>query len=115
VQTPLAGAIALAHEPRRDTTIRPTVKIGLGWHTDSERGYSMHTGQTGGYHSYIAADRTRKVGVVILSNTAVDAIDAAGIALMKQLRETAEKETTQKAVGESTGISNLKLRIANLK
>ncbi len=44
-----------------------------------------HNGQTGGFHSFAAFDRSRGTGVVVLSNSAVGAIDDLGERLMKLL------------------------------
>jgi CubicO group peptidase (beta-lactamase class C family) len=43
--------------------------IGLGWHI-APSGMRMHNGMTGGYHAALAIVPQRKVGVVVLSNTA---------------------------------------------
>jgi CubicO group peptidase (beta-lactamase class C family) len=55
----------------------PTMRIGLGWHVvgrDTSTAY-WHNGGTGGYHSFIGFDPRRKVGVVVLSNSALSIDD----------------------------------------
>jgi serine-type D-Ala-D-Ala carboxypeptidase/endopeptidase len=70
--SPLAAAMKLAQEPRSD--VSKTNRIGLAW-TTSRTGIVWHSGQTGGYRSYLGFTADRQHGVVILSNTAIDADD----------------------------------------
>ena len=70
--SPLAAAMKLAQEPRGE--VSKTKRIGLVWMT-SRTGIVWHSGQTGGYRSYLGFTADRQHGVVILSNTAVDADD----------------------------------------
>jgi hypothetical protein len=62
----------LAQEPRGE--VSKTSRIGLAWMT-SRTGIVWHSGQTGGYRSYLGFTPDRRRGVVILSNTAIDAGD----------------------------------------
>jgi D-alanyl-D-alanine-carboxypeptidase/D-alanyl-D-alanine-endopeptidase len=76
----LAAAMGLTHTPldsafRLTEVIRydagPNMRIGLGWHVigpDSSAIY-WHNGGTGGYHTFIAFDPRRKIGVIALSNS----------------------------------------------
>jgi CubicO group peptidase (beta-lactamase class C family) len=70
--SPLAAAMKLAQEPRGE--VSKTSRIGLAWMT-SRTGIVWHSGQTGGYRSYLGFTPDRRRGVVILSNTAIDADD----------------------------------------
>jgi CubicO group peptidase (beta-lactamase class C family) len=70
--SPLAAAMKLAQEPRGE--VSKTSRIGLAWMT-SRTGIVWHSGQTGGYRSYLGFTPDRRRGVVILSNTAIDAGD----------------------------------------
>ena len=71
-QSPLATAMKLAQEPCGEAS--KTSRIGLAWMT-SRTGIVWHNGQTGGYRSYLGFTADRRRGVVILSNTAIDADD----------------------------------------
>jgi D-alanyl-D-alanine-carboxypeptidase/D-alanyl-D-alanine-endopeptidase len=57
--------------------------LDLGWQKTGT--ILWHNGGTGGYRSFIALDRTRKVGVVVLSNSA-NGVDQLGIDLITRLR-----------------------------
>jgi D-alanyl-D-alanine-carboxypeptidase/D-alanyl-D-alanine-endopeptidase len=70
--SPLAAAMKLAQAPLSD--VSKTNRIGLAW-TTSRTGIVWHSGQTGGYRSYLGFTADRQHGVVILSNTAIDADD----------------------------------------
>ena len=76
----LAAAMGLTHTPL-DSAFKlteviqfdagPNMRIGLGWHVigpDSSKIY-WHNGGTGGYHTFIAFDPRRKIGVIALSNS----------------------------------------------
>jgi serine-type D-Ala-D-Ala carboxypeptidase/endopeptidase len=67
--TPLDSAFKLTEEIQYDAG--PNMRIGLGWHVigpDSSKIY-WHNGGTGGYHTFIAFDPRRKIGVIALSNS----------------------------------------------
>jgi D-alanyl-D-alanine-carboxypeptidase/D-alanyl-D-alanine-endopeptidase len=70
--SPLAAAMKLAQQPRSDMT--KTMRIGLAWMT-TDKGIVWHNGETGGYRSFLGFTTDGRRGVVILSNTAVDADD----------------------------------------
>jgi len=70
-ETRLERPILLASEPRQEGG-RPSVQVGLGWHIverDGER-VAMGNGQTGGFTAFLAYNKARDRGVVILSNSA---------------------------------------------
>ena len=77
----LSAAIELSHLPRHDTD-RPGGKIALCWHIRSDKTILWHNGQTGGYHSMLALQKQRKIGVVVLSNTAHRIVDELAMAVM---------------------------------
>ncbi len=81
---PLGAVLRGAHQPRRPTTI-PNTQIGLAWHVLRVNNSDViwHNGETGGYHSFIAVDPTRHVGVVVLSNSATS-IDDLGMHLVDE-------------------------------
>jgi len=82
-ETELQPAIQLANTPQRPTD--GLEYIGLGWHLPkSGNGIHWHNGETSGYHSYLAWDPERKIGVVVLANAAVD-IDDVGRLLIRRL------------------------------
>jgi len=81
-QGPLGEAIETTHAPRYDAD-RPDGKIALGWQVDAKDGILWHNGQTGGYHSFVGLDRKRRIGIVVLGNTAGGAVDGIAGRIMK--------------------------------
>ncbi len=79
----LGPAMKLAQQPRFDADANGG-KVGLAWHIEPG-GVIWHNGQTGGYHSYIAFDRDKRIGVVVLANTSTSLADALGKALLRML------------------------------
>ncbi len=75
--SPLAEAIETTHVPRHDASFAPQ-RIALGWHFNPKIAVHWHNGQTGGFHSYVAFHKERKIGVVVLSNTATGTVDRLG-------------------------------------
>lgn len=61
-------------------TENPNVSIGLGWHTLKHHDANIvwHNGGTGGFRSFVGFNPARKVGVVVLSNTANEGVDDIG-------------------------------------
>jgi CubicO group peptidase (beta-lactamase class C family) len=58
-------------------------KVGLGWFKSTRFNQAWwHNGMTGGYASFAMIDLERQLGVIILSNSAVN-VDALGLDLMK--------------------------------
>lgn len=78
---PLGDALRLSHEKRFPVDGNTT--MGLGWHRNERDGIVWHNGQTGGYHSFAAAIPGRRCGVVVLSNTATELVDAVGGNLLR--------------------------------
>ena len=68
LKTPLAAAMRLAHEPRRD--IGGGDRIGLAWmtHHTAQGDVIWHNGETGGYSSFIGFTGDGRRGVVILTS-----------------------------------------------
>lgn len=81
--TPFPQAVRLTHQRRG--TISKTLGIALGWHILVQDGILWHNGQTGGYHSFVGFDPKARVGVVLLANSATDAVDACGFEVVKLL------------------------------
>lgn len=79
---PLADAIRSSHRPRRAAG-NPNGKIALGWQIKVKEAVYWHNGGTGGYHSLVAFQKQRKIGVVVLGNSAADAVDELGFRLMQ--------------------------------
>jgi serine-type D-Ala-D-Ala carboxypeptidase/endopeptidase len=77
-QSPLAAAMKLAQQPRRD--IDDKLRIGLAWMT-TDKGVVWHSGGTYGYSSFIGFTADGRRGVVILANTAAAADDLGFAAL----------------------------------
>ena len=83
IETELQPALRLANTPQRP--IFGQDYIGLGWGLpQSGKGIHQHSGETVGYHSYLAWDPERKIGVVVLTN-AVISIDDIGLQLIRRL------------------------------
>jgi len=74
--TPLDSAFALTEQTQFDAG-SPAMDIGLGWHVMKRPTMRIvwHNGGTGGYRSFIGFDPARKIGVVVLSNSAQSADD----------------------------------------
>lgn len=68
----LQRAMRDAHVKRKDVNAQQGV--GLGWQIRSvrDRNVLMHTGGSAGYRSFLAFDPDKKVGVVLLANSATD-------------------------------------------
>lgn len=66
--TPLNQALHLAQEKRH--ALEGGLSIGLGWHIARDGVTRWHSGMTGGYHAWLAIIPDRKLGVVVLANTA---------------------------------------------
>ncbi|MDJ0975700.1 MAG: serine hydrolase [Planctomycetota bacterium] len=73
--TPLGKAQALAQKRHERRPGGPP--MGLGWHIDGA-GRHWHNGETGGYHAFMAFDRAKDRGVVVLSNTGTGLVDKLG-------------------------------------
>jgi CubicO group peptidase (beta-lactamase class C family) len=69
-KTRLAKAITTATESVRSTTT-PATRIGLAWHVRdvNGRGIPWHNGGTGGFHSFVAFDRSTGRAVAVITNT----------------------------------------------
>lgn len=81
----LHAAMQLSHKV---TSEKDNQKVALGWHIIKPGNDEaiFHNGQTGGYHAYMAFNKEKKFGVVILSNCALS-MDEAGNELMKWLEK----------------------------
>jgi CubicO group peptidase (beta-lactamase class C family) len=82
--TTLAAALALAHEPRQSMGLLSRTRIGLAWLVRGD-GIIWHNGQTGGYHGFTGFWPARGVGVVVLANRALEAVDASATRLLEEL------------------------------
>ncbi|HEX4934246.1 MAG TPA: serine hydrolase [Gemmatimonadaceae bacterium] len=74
--TPLGPTLAMTHVSRRPTT-SPAMTMGMGWHILKLAGGSVvwHNGGTGGYRTFTGFDPVKRVGVVVLSNSAISVDD----------------------------------------
>jgi CubicO group peptidase (beta-lactamase class C family) len=79
LESPLWPAMRDIQRRRRDA--EPGVGIGLAWHIRDD-GILWHNGHTGGYHSFVAIDPSRKAGVVVLANSAAGIVDRLGDAVL---------------------------------
>ncbi len=78
----LGEAIRLTQRPHADY---PGGRIGLGWHIGASTGAHWHNGQSAGFASFVAFDRSRGVGVVVLANARTSYVDAVGKALYTEM------------------------------
>lgn len=69
---PLTSAVKFAQQPRAD--LSPAARIGLAWMTSDKR-VVWHNGGTGGYRSFLGFTSDGLHGVVVLTNTAIEADD----------------------------------------
>jgi CubicO group peptidase (beta-lactamase class C family) len=83
-ETDLAGAIRTTHVPRHPMG-NSGGQIAMGWHLGPDELTFWHNGQTGGYHSFVAFRKDRKIGVVVLANSPGDVVDLFGMSLMSLL------------------------------
>jgi D-alanyl-D-alanine-carboxypeptidase/D-alanyl-D-alanine-endopeptidase len=69
LKTPLDSAIKLT-QMFRNKSETPEFDMGLGWHIFTYEGqkYLNHNGGTGGFRTFIAVDRIKQIGVVVLAN-----------------------------------------------
>ncbi len=73
---PISRALQMAQRKRH--TMEDGLSLGLGWHMARDGITLWHNGGTGGYHSWLAILPSRKMGVVILANTANMRLDQLG-------------------------------------
>ncbi|MGH7999479.1 MAG: serine hydrolase [Brasilonema sp.] len=81
----LSPAIQKTHLVQHDhDTDSPDVKMGLGWYILKKYGREIisHNGVTGGYRTFIAFEKKKRLGVVVLSNS-VNNIDDIGLHLLE--------------------------------
>jgi len=81
VETPLRDTLEAAHKVRDEKS-----GMGLGWHRLADRRTIFHNGGTGGFRSFLALDKERKLAVVVLANTALEEVDALAVAVLEVLR-----------------------------
>ncbi|MCC6492387.1 MAG: serine hydrolase [Pirellulales bacterium] len=73
---PITRSLPLAHAKRHD--MENGLAIGLGWHIARDGVTRWHNGMTGGYASWIAFVPEKRIGVVVLANTATMKITERG-------------------------------------
>ncbi|RZA03572.1 MAG: class A beta-lactamase-related serine hydrolase [Sphingobacteriaceae bacterium] len=83
--SPLDKAINLTHQ----ITLNNDARIGLSWHIIVVGGvdYYFHNGGTGGSSSFLAFNKEKQLGIVILSNAA-ESTDPIGVSLLRNLQQT---------------------------
>lgn len=83
--TPLEKAIDLTHQ----ITLNNDARIGLAWHIIVVGGvdYYFHNGGTGGSSSFMAFNKDKQLGVIILSNSA-ESTDPIGVSLLRNLQQS---------------------------
>jgi len=89
VDSPLRAALQMTHERLAD--VDEHNDIAMGWHIGKRTAARWHSGQTAGYHSFVAFVPEKKVGVVVLCNTGGGMVDTIGTQLLcAMLGETVE-------------------------
>lgn len=80
--SPLADVFAQMYAPRTETGTA-NVKVALGWHVLQNGADEIiwHNGGTGGYHSFIGFIKSKKRGVVVLTNSS-QSIDDIGLRIL---------------------------------
>lgn len=107
-KTPLAEAIRMSQEPRfivqPPTKKEPRrVEIGLAWHiTTTAEGTKIvwHNGMTGGYASYLGFVPEKKIGIIVLANTATPAVDKFAVLMLTQLADEKQLESSVRPARE---------------
>ena len=91
----LSSAMQKTHLAQNQTSM-PDLEIGMGWHVLKKHGTEIlwHNGGTGGYRSFIGFDKKKRLGVVVLSNSAND-IDDIGLHLLESKYPLAKLEPTK--------------------
>ncbi len=84
VPTPFDAALANCRAVHFKQTIGE-FDVGLAWQIRRADQLVWHNGQTGGYHSFAAFSRDKKVGVVVLANSTTLYADALGFRLVDLL------------------------------
>jgi CubicO group peptidase (beta-lactamase class C family) len=80
---PLGKAVALTQEKRHDG--QNGIAVGLGWHFARDGKTRWHSGQTGGYHGYLALVPGAARAVCVLANTSRGDVDAVGERILQHL------------------------------
>jgi CubicO group peptidase (beta-lactamase class C family) len=80
---PLPAALKETHRVRHATD-NPDLDVGLAWHVFHRFGADLvwHNGETGGYHSWVGFVESKRIGAVVLSNSATS-IDDIGLHLLE--------------------------------
>ncbi len=94
---PLEQAMEFAHQPRAPVA-PPNVMIGLNWLIQRTPGGTIiwHNGGTGGYRTFAGIDPTRKIGVVIMTNSSGPGSDDIGMHLLDPKMPLAPKPASVK-------------------
>ncbi len=83
-RTPLATAIATSHEVQfRDP--KRADDLAFAWQVRRDEHLIWHNGQTGAFHAFAGFNTEKRIGVVILANTASRRVDELGFRLVKLL------------------------------
>jgi CubicO group peptidase (beta-lactamase class C family) len=83
-KTPLAAAIAASHEVQfRDP--KRADDLAFAWQVRRDEHLIWHNGQTGAFHAFAGFDTEKRLGVVLLANTASRRVDELGFRLVKLL------------------------------
>ena len=97
-RAPLERAMAFAHEPRAPTDA-PNSWIGLNWFTLRTGADTIvwHNGGTGGYRTFAGFEPSKKIAVVVLTNSGDTGADDIGMHLLASQVPLADARHAQKA------------------
>ena len=73
---PLGQVLATTHTARTETG-NPGLTVGMAWHILKSPGGSIvwHNGGTGGYRTFMGFDESKRIGVIVLTNSSIGADD----------------------------------------
>jgi serine-type D-Ala-D-Ala carboxypeptidase/endopeptidase len=112
LKSDLSGVFMVAHQPRRKAS--ENMKIGLAWQILplSTGDIVWHNGGTGGFRSFAGFSKAKKIGIVVLSNSAESVDDIGFHFLNKEIPLTKVKPfvtVSQKILDEYVGSYELAL------
>jgi serine-type D-Ala-D-Ala carboxypeptidase/endopeptidase len=76
IETTIADILESAHTVHYNQ--KNGSALGLAWHRAGDRSTWWHNGQTGGFSSYLAVNKERKLAVIVLANSGTDKTTVVG-------------------------------------
>jgi CubicO group peptidase (beta-lactamase class C family) len=88
VASPLGPVLQASQAPQ-------SAEMAFGWHLTDDGTTLWHDGQTAGFHSFLALDPQRQLGVVVLSDTSTAVVNDVGLVLLGKLDAPRLRATEQ--------------------